>query len=162
MTENMFKTLTPIEMTNETETNTTIVRLMKTGLTETQVVWRSSIYLITRGRIIGTHASTKETVISSSNGDSKEWRRIRQDSRSNSGHRTLTHHGHLCLSWSTPVNYVSVVSSSRKFFIQHLRQMHMVSYRHEDRDSEVLREWTLKGLFCQWMMTLNSGHDVSE
>ncbi len=27
---------------------------------------------------------------------------------------------------------------------------------------EVLRVWVLKGLFCQWMMTLNSGHDVSE
>jgi hypothetical protein len=27
---------------------------------------------------------------------------------------------------------------------------------------ELLRVWVLKGLFCQWMMTLNSGHDVSE
>jgi hypothetical protein len=27
---------------------------------------------------------------------------------------------------------------------------------------EVLRVWVLNGLFCQWMMTLNSGHDVSE
>jgi hypothetical protein len=30
---------------------------------------------------------------------------------------------------------------------------------------EVLRGWALKGLFCdlcQWTMTLNSGHDVSE
>jgi hypothetical protein len=25
-----------------------------------------------------------------------------------------------------------------------------------------LSPWGLKGLFCQWMMTLNSGHDVSE
>ena len=33
---------------------------------------------------------------------------------------------------------------------------------HEDRDFEVLRSWTLKGLFCKWMTTLNSGHDVSE
>ena len=32
----------------------------------------------------------------------------------------------------------------------------------EERDCEVLRVWVLKGLFCQWMMTLNSGHDVSE
>ncbi len=29
-------------------------------------------------------------------------------------------------------------------------------------DCEVLRAWVLKGLFCQWMMTLNSGRDVSE
>jgi hypothetical protein len=33
---------------------------------------------------------------------------------------------------------------------------------HEERDCEVLRVWILKGLFCQWTMTLNSGHDVSE
>ncbi len=32
----------------------------------------------------------------------------------------------------------------------------------EERDCEVLRVWVLKGLFCQWMMTLNSAHDVSE
>ncbi len=32
----------------------------------------------------------------------------------------------------------------------------------EERDCEVLMVWVLKGLFCQWMMTLNSGHDVSE
>ncbi len=35
-------------------------------------------------------------------------------------------------------------------------------YTREDRDCEVLRVWVLKGLFCQWMTTLNSGHDVSE
>ena len=28
----------------------------------------------------------------------------------------------------------------------------------EERDCEVLRVWVLKGWFCQWMMTLNSGH----
>jgi hypothetical protein len=27
---------------------------------------------------------------------------------------------------------------------------------------KVLREWVLKDLFCQWTMTLNSGHDVTE
>jgi hypothetical protein len=32
----------------------------------------------------------------SSNNGSTEWRRMCQDSRSKSGHRTLTHHGHLC------------------------------------------------------------------
>jgi hypothetical protein len=47
-----------------------------------QVVRRRSISHVTRGRIIGAHDSTKETVFSSSNGDSTEWRRIRQDSRS--------------------------------------------------------------------------------
>jgi hypothetical protein len=36
------------------------------------------------------------------------------------------------------------------------------SRAREDRDCEVLRVWVLKGLFCQWMMTLHSGHDVSE
>jgi hypothetical protein len=25
-----------------------------------------------------------------------------------------------------------------------------------------LEGWTLKGLFCQWMTTLNSGHDLGE
>ncbi len=34
-----------------------------------QVVRRSSITHITRGRFMGTHVSTKETVISSSSGD---------------------------------------------------------------------------------------------
>ena len=48
----------------------------------TQAVRSSSISGIARGRIIGTHASTKETVISSSSGDSTEWRRMSQDSRS--------------------------------------------------------------------------------
>jgi cell division inhibitor SulA len=41
--------------------------------------------------------------------------------------------------------------------LQHLRQLHVVA-----RDCEVLRVWVLKGLFCQWMMTLNSGHDMSD
>jgi hypothetical protein len=38
-----------------------------------------------------------ETVVSLSNGDSTEWKRIRQDSPSKSGRRMLIHHGHLCL-----------------------------------------------------------------
>ena len=46
--------------------------------------------------------------------------------------------------------------------LQHLRQLHVVVCVHEERDYEVLRVWVLKGLFCQWMTTLNSGHDVSE
>ena len=41
-------------------------------------------------------------------------------------------------------------------------QLHVVASGHEERDCEVLRSWALKSLFCQWMMTLNSGHDVSE
>jgi hypothetical protein len=44
--------------------------------------------------------------------------------------------------------------------VQHLRQLFVCA--REERDCEVLRGWVLKGLFCQWMMTLNSGHDVSE
>ena len=36
--------------------------------------------------------------------------------------------------------------------LQHLRQL--LACAREERDFEVL--------FCQWMMTLNSGHDVSE
>jgi hypothetical protein len=47
-----------------------------------------------------------------------------------------------------------------KCFLQPLRQL-LVCAR-EERDCEVLRVWVLKSLFCQWMMTLNSGDDVSE
>ncbi len=43
-------------------------------------------------------------VISWSRDGSTEWRRMCQDSRSKSGHRTLTHHDHVWLCWSTPVN----------------------------------------------------------
>ncbi len=49
------------------------------------------------GLYLGTHVSTKENVLSSSNGDSTEWRWMSQDSRSKSGLRTLTHHGQLWL-----------------------------------------------------------------
>jgi hypothetical protein len=49
-----------------------------------------------------------------------------------------------------------------KEVLQHLRQLHVVACAREERDCEVLRVWVLKGLFRQWMMTLNSGHDVSE
>jgi hypothetical protein len=45
-------------------------------------------------------------------------------------------------------------------FLHHLRQL--LACAREERDIEVLMVWVLKGLFCQWMMTLNSGHDVSE
>jgi hypothetical protein len=58
-----------------------------------QVVRNSSISIITSVRIIGTHTSTIKTLLSSSSGDSTEWRRMCQDSRSKSGRRTLTHHG---------------------------------------------------------------------
>ncbi len=51
-------------------------------------------------------------------------------------------------------------SSELKCFLQHLRQL--LACTREERDYEVLRSWVLKGLFCQWMMTLNSGHGVSE
>jgi hypothetical protein len=44
--------------------------------------------------------------------------------------------------------------------LHHLRQL--LACVREERDFEVLMVWVLKGLFCQWMMTLNSGHDVSE
>jgi hypothetical protein len=56
-----------------------------------------SISIIGSVRIIGGHASTIKTLLSSSSGGSTEWRRIRQDSRSKSGRRTLTHHDHLWL-----------------------------------------------------------------
>ena len=93
----------------------------------------------------------------------KRWlNRVEEESgltvtRSKSGRRTLTHHDHLCLCWSTPVNYVPLISSSRKCFLQHLRQL--LVWSREERD---LRVWVLKGFFSQCMMTLNSGHDVSE
>ena len=57
---------------------------------------------------------------------------------------------------------VPLVSSSRKCFLQHLRKLHVLTYTHEEWDYEVLRGWSLKVLFCQWTMTLNSGHDVGE
>jgi hypothetical protein len=47
-----------------------------------------------------------------------------------------------------------------KEVLQNLRQLLLEA--REERDCEVLRVWVLKGLFCQWMMTPNSGHDVSE
>ena len=56
----------------------------------------------------GTQPSTNKTVVSWSSGDSTEWKRMSQDSRSKSGRRMLTHHGHLWLWSSTPSNYVSV------------------------------------------------------
>jgi hypothetical protein len=62
----------------------------------------------------GTRFYDKDSLLSSSSGGSTDWRRMRQDSRSKSGRRTLTHHGHLWLCWSTPVNCVPLVSSSRK------------------------------------------------
>jgi hypothetical protein len=43
-----------------------------------------------------------------------------------------------------------------------LKEVQLLACAREERDCEVLRVWVLKGLFCQWMMTLNSGHDVSE
>jgi ribosomal protein L37E len=57
----------------------------------TQVMRNSSISRIVRGRIIGSHTSTKETVLSSSSGDTTEWRGMSQDSRSKCGHRTFKH-----------------------------------------------------------------------
>ncbi len=43
-----------------------------------------------------------------------------------------------------------------------LEALHVVVSAHEEWDYEVLRVWVLKSFFCQWMTTLNSGHDVSE
>jgi hypothetical protein len=56
--------------------------------------------------------------------------------------------------------FVSLVSTSRKCFLQYLRQL--VAFVREEWDCEVLRVCVPKGLFCQWMTILNSGHDVSE
>ena len=75
---------------------------------------------ITRGRIIGVHSSTNKTVFSRSIGDSTEWKRIRQDSRSKSGLRMLTHDGHVCLYSSTQLNYVTLFSNSRKTAVRWL------------------------------------------
>jgi hypothetical protein len=66
-------------------------------LVMTQVVRTSSISILTSVRIIGEHTPTIKTLFSSSRGDSTEWRKMCQDSRSKSGRRTLTHHGHLWL-----------------------------------------------------------------
>jgi len=73
-----------------------------------------------------------------------------EDSRSKSGRRTLTPHGQVQASKVIPPALETDTRGD------------LVVDGHEERDSEVLRSWTLKGLFCQWMMTLNSGHDVSE
>jgi hypothetical protein len=45
-----------------------------------QVVRGSSISIIGGARIIGAHSSTIKTLLSSSSGDSTEWRRMCQDS----------------------------------------------------------------------------------
>ena len=87
---------------------------------------------------------------------------MRQDLRSKSGHRTLTHHG--------PVTMLINSSELRAagFKLKEVIppaleiQLHVVVCGHEERDCEVLRAWDFKGLFCQWMMTLNSDHDVRE
>jgi len=47
----------------------------------------------------------------------------------------------------TPANCVSLVSSSRKFFLQHLRDLYVLTCVREDRGCEGLREWVLKGLW---------------
>ncbi len=85
LTESVSETLTPIETKRKTETNTKIVNR------------DSSISVIDSARIIGTHSSTIKTLLSSSSAGSTEWTRMSQDSRSKSGRRTLTHHGHLWL-----------------------------------------------------------------
>ena len=92
MTDSVFEALTPIAMTHEADTNAKIVMRMKAALAETK-----HCRILVSARIIGAHASTIKTLLSSSSGDSTEWRRMRQDSRSKSGRRTLTHHGHLWL-----------------------------------------------------------------
>ena len=97
-------------------------------------------------RMIGAYSSTKKTVWS--NGDSTEWKRMCQDSRSKSGRRMLIHHGHMWLWWSTQVNYVPLVSSSRKCFLHHLRQEHVVVCGHEEWDCEVLRNWNVAFFQC--------------
>jgi hypothetical protein len=61
-------------------------------------VTNGKTFFFLSARIIGAHASTIKTLLSSSSAGSTEWRRMRQDSRSKSGRRTLTHHGHLSLS----------------------------------------------------------------
>jgi len=118
-------------------------------LVMTQVVRDSSISIIASARIIGAHALLQPRLCS-------RHQALTQQSR------TLTHHGHLWLCWSTPANCVPLVSSSRKCFLQHLRELHVVASEREERDCEVLRVWVLKGSFCQWMMTLNSGRSRCE
>jgi hypothetical protein len=53
-------------------------------------------------------------------------------------------------------------SNLKEVLLHHLRQLHVVVCTREEQDCEVLRIWVLTGLSCQWMTTLNSGHDVSE
>jgi hypothetical protein len=158
-----------------------------------QVVRDSSISVIDSARIIGAHASTIKTLLSSSNAGSTEWKRERQDSRSkttttldgNPGTRVIGHPNpvthflfFIFLFWPfdkpiSSTNYTQFESSRaeplrRDFFpfilVRLLRPIGShgasLSYGREERDSEVLR--VLTGLFCRWMMTLNSGHDVSE
>jgi hypothetical protein len=90
------------------------------------------------GLYLGTHVSTKENVLSSSNGDSTEWRWMRQDSRSKSGLRTLTHHGQLWLYWSTPTNYVSLAKQT--FFFDPKKFALSVD---DDTEWRSRREWII-------------------
>jgi hypothetical protein len=122
----------------------------------TMQISHESISRIVRGRIIWAHASTKETVLSSSNGVSL-----------NRGEEDAL--GLKFQEWTPDVDTLRppvamLINSSElraagfklkevKCILQDLRQMHVVACGHEERDCEVLRTWPLKGLFCQWMIT---------
>jgi hypothetical protein len=104
MTDSVFEALTPIAMTREADTNAKIVMLMKAALAETkhcrneqqrQEFHIGLSYVMPPREGERSSKGWIKTLLSSSSGGSTEWRRMRQDSRSKSGRRTLTHHGHL-------------------------------------------------------------------
>ena len=116
----------------------------------TQVARRSSICHITRGRIIGTHTSTKKTVVSISSGGSTEW--TLEEDKSGLTFQEWTPDVDI----SRPPVTIMINSSelrvtgfnSRKCFLQHLRHQYVVTSGHEEWDCEVLRSWDLPLKVC--------------
>ena len=172
MTDSVFEALTPIAMTREVETNAKIVMLMKAGLAETK-------HCRTEQQRQEFHFGLSYVMPPREEARSQDGmiRRIceqldvrrgkRSDGRQFAADQAVNHRAQFetvlqlqKLPMQVGDIVLPLVSSSRKCFLQHLRQL--LACGCEERDCEVLRVWVLKGLFCQWMMTLNSGHDVSE
>ncbi len=123
----------------------------------TQVVWNSSMSIITSGRIIGAHASTIKTLLSSS--------RLSQQSGGESG---LTFQ-----EWTPDVDTsqapVTMMINSSELSASGFKIKEVPQVLPPELEGAVrvltrgvglrsLEGMVLKGLFCQWMMTLNSGH----
>ena len=171
MTDSVFEALTPIAMTREAETNAKIVMLMKAGLAETKHCrneQQRQEFHIGLSYVMPPREGERS---------STGWiRRIceqldvqrgnRMDGRSRATNQDVDHPAQC----EPPVTMLINSSELRAagFKLKEVippaleSQLHVVASGHEERDCEVLRAWDFKDLFCQWMMTLNSGHDVRE